>query len=331
MNLWKLGIVLILTSSVFAEKTIKIAADGSGDFKTIQEAIAAVPDNSAQRTILKIAPGVYRGPIIVGKSKVKITFLGEDPGTTRITYDKNVYEHIPEGSDKFNPSVQIIGDDFRAENLTIENTSGDHGQALAMRVDGDREVFINCRLLGWQDTLMVNNARHYFGKCYIEGRVDFIYGSGISVFEDCTIHSKNGGHVTAASTPQENPFGFVFLNCKLTGDDKPWDPATTNPATTQQARKPNKMATLGRPWRPYAAVAYINCEMGDHVIPEGWNNWRKEENEKTARYSEYKSTGPGGDPSKRHAWSKQLTDEEAAKYTIPTILGGKDNWDPKAH
>jgi pectinesterase len=168
---------------------------------------------------------------------------------------------------------------------------------------------------------MVNNGRHYFRDCYIEGRVDFIYGSATAVFENCELRSKAGGHVTAASTPEEKPFGYVFLRCRLTGDDTPWDPYAP-PAK----RRP--LATLGRPWRPFAAVAFIECEMGDHISPAGWDNWRKPENEKTARYSEYKSTGPGAKPESRAPWSKQLTDAEAAAYTVQNILAGPDGWTP---
>jgi len=140
-------------------KTITVAADGSGDFKTVQDAIAAVPDKSSERTILHIKAGTYRGPIIVPKNKSNVTLEGEDKATTIFTYDRNVRDAIPPGVDAFNPGVHVRGDDFRAENITFENTSGDHGQALALRVDGDREVFKNCRIIGWQDTLMVNNGR----------------------------------------------------------------------------------------------------------------------------------------------------------------------------
>src|SRR5262249_10365031 len=156
---------------------------------------------------------------------------------------------------------------FRAENITFQNVSGDHGQALALRVDGDRALFNHCRLLGWQDTLMINKGREYFTNCYIEGRVDFIYGSDTAVFYRCEIHRKNGRPVTAASTPEDKPFGFVFLDCKLTGDPAPWVDPTNGVAAN--ARK-NPLADLGRPWRPYASVAYIRCEMGDHINPVGW-------------------------------------------------------------
>jgi pectinesterase len=308
--------------------TITVAGDGSGTYKTVQEAVAAAPADSVERTIIHIKPGTYQGPIIVPKEKSKLTFEGEEAATTILTWDHNQNEPAPPGSDKTNPGVQVIADDFRAEQITFQNIAGDHGQALALRVDGDREVFKNCRLLGWQDTLMINKGRDYFKDCYIAGRVDFIYGSATAVFDHCEIHSRNGGHVTAANTPQDQPYGYVFLNCKLTGDAIAWDPASTNPATTQKA-KVTPMADLGRPWRPYAAVAYINCEMGDHIKPAGWDNWRSAANEKTARYSEYNSTGPGANPDKRVPWEKQLSKEEAEQYTIKNVLGGNDNWTPE--
>lgn len=294
-------------------------------FKTIQEAIDAAPDHATRPYVILVKSGRYRWQqTFIPASKRFIHLVGEDPNTTFISYHLNVYETLKDRRiERYEGTTLIaLGDDFRAENLTFENSSGDHGQAMALRIDGDRAVVRNCRLLGWQDTLMVNKGRHYFRDCYIEGRVDFIYGSATAVFENCEIRSKAGGHVTAASTPQEVPFGYVFLRCRLTGDDEPWETPATPPK-----RRP--LATLGRPWRPYAAVAYIECEMGDHILPAGWNNWRKAENEKTARYSEYKSTGPGANPSARAPWSKQLTDTEAAAYTIENILAGPDRWDPR--
>ena len=320
--------LLLAVVAVAAEpepgKTLKVAADGSGDFKTIQEAV----DAAVGKTTIHVGAGTFEGAVVIPAEKKGITLVGEGWDKTIISWAHNVYDPAPAGADKFNPGLLVRGDDFTAQDLTVQNTSGDHGQALAVRIDGDREVMRNCHLTGWQDTLMVNNGRQYFDHCYIEGRVDFIYGSGTAVFDHCEIHSKNGGHVTAASTPQDRPFGFVFLDCKLTGDDVAWDPATTNPATTQKAAKANKMADLGRPWRAYAAVAYIRCEMGDHISPAGWNNWRNPANEKTARYSEFESTGPGGKAEGRVPWAKQLTAEEAGKYTVENVLGGEDHWEP---
>ena len=302
-----------------------VSADGSGTHTNLQDAINAAPDNGTNIFSILIKPGTYPGQIIVPKTKKHLQFAGEELEKTILTYSFNVNETDPDANLKFRGTgVVVLGDDFHAENITMQNTSGDHGQALALRVDGDRAVFNHCRMLGWQDTLMVNNDRQYFTNCYIEGRVDFIYGSAVAVFDHCEIHSKNGGHITAANTSQDDPFGFVFMNCKLTGDPKPWISAAGIPANTNSPPK----ADLGRPWRPYASVTYLNCELGDHIKPEGWNNWRNPTNELTARFAEYHSTGPGANPDKRFKWAKQLVKGEAEKITIETVLGGSDNWNP---
>lgn len=319
---WGLGAVHAAQSS---DSAILVAADGSGRFKTVAEAVAACPDNSTSPVVIHIKPGVYQGPVIVPKSKPHLVFRGADSGKTILTYALNVNDPIPAGSDKFNPGVQIQADDFRAENITFENTSGDHGQALALRVDGDRCAFFKCRMLGWQDTLMVNNGRHYFENCHIEGRVDFIYGSATAWFQRCTIHSKNGGYVTAASTPEDHPFGYVFSECDLTGDPAPWIGPDGKPMKPSRGKP---VTALGRPWRPAASVTWLTCRMGAHILPAGWDNWRKPENEKTARYAEYKSHGPGANPDKRVSWSRQLTDAEAARITLAAVLGGNDGWRP---
>lgn len=320
--------LLVLSSLSFAaQKTMTVAADGSGDFKTLQEALAAVPENSAERTVVRIQAGTYDGPVVVPATKPLVTLRGEDAGTTIITWDRSVKDPLPDGADKTNPGVHVVGDGFHAENITFRNTAGDHAQALAVRVDADRVVFKNCRLLGWQDTLMANKGRQYFKDCYVEGRVDFIYGDGTAVFDGCHIHSKNGGYVTAASTPAERAFGFVFLRCKLTGDAVPWvDPTTTTPGKVWKL--PN--AHLGRPWRPHASVAFIECEMGEHIKPEGWSNWGKSETEATARFAEFGNTGPGAQSDKRVPWMKTLTLEEAARITPESVLAGSDDWKPSA-
>jgi pectinesterase len=291
-------------------RTITVAADGTGDFRTVQEAVAAAPDNNADRTTIRIRPGVYHGQVVVPASKPNLMFEGDSPESTILTYALNVSDPVPPGvPERMNGNgVCVLADDFRAANLTFRNTSGDHGQAMALRCEGDRAVFTHCRLLGWQDTLLVSKNRQYFKDCYIEGRVDFIYGGSTAVFDRCHIHTKNGGYITAASTPQDQPFGYAFLDCKVTGEGAP--------------------AELGRPWRPYAAVAFLRCDLGPNIKPTGWNNWGKADNEKTARYAEYKCTGPGAALETRVPWAKQLTDADAAKYTVPNILAGADGWRP---
>jgi len=302
-----------------------VSADGSGTQTTVQAAVAAAPDDAAKPFIILLKPGKYEGQIIVPKSKRNIRFVGEELENTILTYGLNQNEPNPGADPRFKGiGVVVLGDDFCAKNVTFENTSGDHGQALALRVVGDRAVLDRCRLLGWQDTLRVDDARQYFTNCYIEGRVDFIYGSAATVFDHCEIHSKNGGHVTAANTPQDHPFGFVFMNCRLTGDPKPWMNPEGIPANTNSP----PTADLGQPWRPYASVTYLNCELGGHIKPEGWNNWRNPTNELTARFAEYNSTGPGANPEARYKWARQLTKAEAEKITLSAVLGGSDNWNP---
>jgi pectinesterase len=302
-----------------------VAADGSGAYTNLQEAINAAPDDGSNAFRILIKPGVYEGQFIVPKSKRRIELTGADLTNTVLTYSLNQRESNAATIRPYlGVGVIVLGDDFSAGNLTLQNSSGDHGQAIALRVLGDRAVFNHCRILGWQDTLRVDNGRDYFTNCYIAGRVDFIYGSAAAVFDHCEIHSKNGGHVTAANTPKDKPFGFVFMNCHLTGDTQPWVDAAGAAANTSSP----PTADLGRPWRPYASVTYLNCEMDGHIKPEGWNNWRNPTNELTARFAEYKSSGPGANPDKRFKWSKQLTEDEAKNDTLENILGGDDHWKP---
>lgn len=212
-----------------ASKTAKfdavVSIDGSGTYTNIQSAIAAAPDSGANWFTILVKPGVYQGQFMIPKEKRHVRIVGEEMEKTVLTWPYNVNDRKNQGitTYQFDPGFVVVGDDFYAENLTIENTSGDHGQALALRVDNDRAVFNHCRILGWQDTLMSNHGRHYFTNWFIAGRVDFIYGSGTAVFDHCEIQSKHGGYITAASTPEAHPFGFVFMNCKLTGDPKPWN------------------------------------------------------------------------------------------------------------
>jgi len=219
-----------------AGKHIVVAQDGSGDFKTMHEAITAIPDNSTIRTIIHIKPGTYdEGQIVLSATKKMVTFEGEDAAKTILLYHFNQQEPQP-GQDRTytGNGVVILGDDFHASNIMFKNDSGNHGQAQALRTVADRIVLRNCRLSGWQDTLRMDSpadkvGRLYFKDCFIEGRVDFIYGDAIAVFDNCEIHSRNRGHVTAAGTPQGQEFGIVFLKCKLTYDPTPWvDPNDPN-------------------------------------------------------------------------------------------------------
>ena len=305
-----------------------VSADGSGTYTTVQSAIAAAPDHGTNWFNILVKPGVYQGEFLISKTKSHVHIVGEGMENTVLTWPCNVNDRKTNAVYQFDPGMVVAADDFRAENLTIENTSGDHGQALALRVDADRAVFQHCRILGWQDTLMVNKGRQYFTNCYIAGRVDFIYGSGTAVFDHCEIplRGTNGGYLTAASTPPDHPFGFVFMDCHLTGDSQAW---VKSDKRGDWMPKPRKMsAGLGRPWGHYASVTYLNCEMDAHIKPTGWNNWGKATNEVTARYAEFNNTGPGANPEGRVKWAKQLAPDEAKNFTMEKILSGGDHWSP---
>ena len=294
-----------------------VAADGSGQYQTVQEAINAAPQlcQAGPRWVIRVKAGTYRELIYVQREKRFVSLVGEDPATTVITYD--LYASLPGKDGKpigtfRTPTALIDADDFTVENLTLENAAGPKGQALAVRVDGDRVVFRHCRFLGWQDTILVNRGRHYFEDCYICGHVDFIFGAATAVFERCHIHCLGDGYITAASTPDAQPWGFVFADCRITGET------------------PDVRTYLGRPWRDYAAVVFLNTEMSAVVRPEGWHNWNKPKAEKTARYAEFHSTGPGADPAARVPWARQLTADESKAITVAKVLGGADGWNPTA-
>lgn len=291
-----------------------VAADGSGNFKTIQEAIHAVPDFRNKITVIFIKKGIYKEKLVLPGSKRNVKFIGESLNETILTYDdyarkKNIFgeEKGTSGSSSF----YIYGEGFSAENITFQNSSGPVGQAVAVWAGGDKLIFTNCRFLGFQDTLYTygGNNRQYYKNCYIEGTVDFIFGASTAWFESCTIFCKKAGYITAASTADTTKFGYVLNRCTIKGD------------------APASNFYLGRPWRPYAKVAYLNCELPDFIRPEGWNNWDKESNEKTAYFAEYKSTGKGSDPKNRVKWSHQLTDEEYKGYILENVFRG---WNPEA-
>jgi pectinesterase len=300
-------------------KYLTVAQDGSGNYKTIQEAVNAMRDFSQERVTIFIRKGVYHEKLVIPSWKTNISLVGESRDSTIITNDDYSGKPLPHGRDTasgrdkystFNSYTVIVkGNDFTAENLTIQNTAGRVGQAVALHAEGDRCVILNCNLLGNQDTLYVgiDSSRQYYKNCFIQGTTDFIFGPATVVFQDCTIKSLMNSYITAASTTPRQQYGFVFFDCTLIADTAA------------------KKVLLGRPWRPHARTVFIRTQMGEHISPTGWDNWRNPENEKTAYYAEYKSKGPGANTRDRAAWSHQLTKKEAQQYTLKNIFG---DWDP---
>ena len=310
-----LGLLLLLVavSGTWAQErqdTIVVSRDGTGNFRTLQEAIESARAFMDYTVTIYVRNGVYKEKVIVPSWVENIDIIGEDRDKTIITYDDHA--NINKMGTFRTYTVKVEGSDITFKNLTIENNAAQLGQAVALHTEGDRLKFINCRILGNQDTIYTGAkfTRLYFKDCYIDGTTDFIFGPSTALFEDCIIHSKRNSYVTAASTPKEAKYGYVFKHCKLTaepGVDKVY---------------------LGRPWRPYAYTLFIECELGKHIVSAGWHNWGKQSNEETARYMEYKNTGDGATASERVALSKQLTKKEAEAVTVDAIFRTQSNWNP---
>ena len=310
-----LGLLLLLSvvSAAWAQErqdTIVVSRDGTGNFRTLQEAIESARAFMDYTVTIYVKNGVYKEKVIVPSWVENIDIIGEDRDKTIITYDDHA--NINKMGTFRTYTVKVEGSDITFKNLTIENNAAQLGQAVALHTEGDRLKFINCRILGNQDTIYTGAkfTRLYFKDCYIDGTTDFIFGPSTALFEDCIIHSKRNSYVTAASTPKEAKYGYVFKHCKLTaepGVDKVY---------------------LGRPWRPYAYTLFIECELGKHIVLAGWHNWGKQSNEETARYMEYKNTGEGANASERVALSKQLTKKEAETVTVDAIFRTQSDWNP---
>ncbi len=345
-------------------RSITVAADGSGDFRTVQEAIDSLPTGNIQPAVIRIKPGRYKARVRLSPLHPKVTLAGDGPGAaekTVLTFDLSAQSPGPDGKPvgtSGSASVELQADDFTATDLTFENSAGPGrqvGQAVAVKVTGDRCIFRRCRFIGWQDTLYASAAlrapapearqaasaaptpgtargripgtapngampganrlcRQYYQDCFITGDVDYIFGSAQAVFERCTIQSRGQGAITAhARTEASQPGGYVFRNCSLTADSS----------------VPARSVILGRPWRPYARVIFLNSRLGPHIDPKGWGNWSDPSREKTAFYAEADNSGPGADRTGRVSWARILSASEKTEFETRRFLAGSDNWNPE--
>lgn len=299
-----------IMASLEYERLLVVARDGTGKYRTIQEAVEGVRAFMDYTVTIYIKNGVYKEKLVIPSWVKNVQLVGESEAGTILTYDDHA--NINKMGTFRTYTVKVEGSDITFKNLTIENNAAPLGQAVALHTEGDRLMFVNCRLLGNQDTIYTGSegSRLLFTRCYIEGTTDFIFGPSTVLFEYCELHSKRNSYITAASTPKEVEFGYVFRNCKLT------------------AAPGVKKVYLGRPWRPYGATAFILCEFGSHIRSEGWHNWGKPENETTARYAEFGNKGEGAVTTGRVKWAKQLTAKEASRYSIENIFTDSNNWYP---
>lgn len=302
--------------------TLVVSRDGTGEFRTIDEAIEVCRAFMDYTKVIYVKKGVYKEKLIIPTWLTNITICGEDRDNTIITWDDHANIKMPvggldsEAAVKGKPmgtfrtyTLKVQGSYITLKNITIENNAAKLGQAVTLHTEGDHILVQNCRLLGNQDTVYtgVGGTRVAFYDCYIEGTTDFIFGPSIAWFQNCEIHSKANSYITAASTPAGQKYGYVFYKCRLTAD------------------KDVDKVYLGRPWRPFAATIFMDCELGKHIRPEGWHNWNNAKNEETARYAEYGNKGEGASTKNRVKWSKQLSKKEAAKVTLLDVFG-EDCW-----
>lgn len=296
--------------------TLFVARDGTAEFRNIDDAIEVCRAFMEYHKVIFVKKGTYKEKLIVPSWLTNIEICGEDRDNTIITYDDHANVFIPGTDCKMGTfrtyTVRVDGNDITFRNITIENNAARLGQAVALHTQGDRLTFVNCRILGNQDTVYTGgiNTRLYFKDCHIEGTTDFIFGPSTAWFENCTILSRTDSYITAASTPQNVEYGYVFNRCKIV------------------AAEGVSKVYLGRPWRPYAHTLFMNCQLGKHILPVGWHNWSNTQNETTARYCEYNNHGEGAATKERAAWTRQLTRKEAAKVTLENVFRQNGGWIP---
>ena len=296
--------------------TLFVARDGTAEFRNIDDAIEVCRAFMEYHKVIFVKKGTYKEKLIVPSWLTNIEICGEDRDNTIITYDDHANVFIPGTDRKMGTfrtyTVRVDGNDITFRNITIENNAARLGQAVALHTQGDRLTFVNCRILGNQDTVYTGgiNTRLYFKDCHIEGTTDFIFGPSTAWFENCTILSRTDSYITAASTPQNVEYGYVFNRCKIV------------------AAEGVSKVYLGRPWSPYAHTLFMNCQLGKHILPVGWHNWSNTQNETTARYCEYNNHGEGAATKERAAWTRQLTRKEAAKVTLENVFRQNGGWIP---
>lgn len=299
--------------------TITVARDGTGEFRNVGEAVEACRAFMEYKKVIYVKNGTYKEKVVVPAWLTNIEIVGQDRDKTIITYDDHANINLPGTTHHMGTfrtyTVKVQGSNITFKNITIENNAPRMGQAVALHTEGDRLVFVNCRILGNQDTIFTGTpgTRLYFLDCFINGTTDFIFGPSMAWFENCELQSRANSYITAASTPKDQKYGYIFNHCRLTAEA----------GVTK--------VFLGRPWRPYAYTLFKECTLGSHIVPEGWHNWvdyHDPAKEGIVRYMEYNSNGPGANPKARVAWSHQLTKKEAAAIT-PAAVFGDTSWIPK--
>ncbi|WP_343554939.1 pectinesterase family protein [Sphingobacterium sp.] len=306
-------------------EVITVDQQGKGDFTSIQAAVNSVRAFRGEHAVrIWIRKGIYHEKIVIPTYVENIQLVGEDVANTKIIFDDYAGKLVDCPDEMGQPklgtfssyTLLVRANRVLIKNITIENAAGPVGQAVALHLEGDQIALVNCRLLGFQDTLYLgkSGARSYFSDCSISGTTDFIFGPGIAFFKRCRLISLRNSYVTAASTPQGQRYGYVFDQCDFVAADKSVD-----------------KVFLGRPWRPYANTVLVDCSLGAHITPEGWNEWKGDtlfpDKDKTVFYAELGSKGVGASElSKRVTWSHQLPENKRNVYNLEKVM---DGWNVK--
>lgn len=298
---------------------ITVAKDGSGDYTSIQTAIQSAKAYPYEAITIYIKNGVYTEKVHIPAWNPSLRLVGESRDSTIIRFG-DYFGGINKGRNStfMTATLQIDAADITCRHLTIDNSAGPVGQAVALYISGDRCLVEDCKILGHQDTFFATgeNTRALIRNCFISGTTDFIFGDATTVFMNCQIHCLSDSYITAASTNKDQPYGLVFKNCEVT------------------AAPGVHHVLLGRTWRRHAKTVWLNTVLGDFIAPAGWDNWRDSTNNKSAFYAEYNSSGKGANPKGRVTWAHQLSTTQAAAYSLSNIFnaglppGSTDAWQP---
>jgi pectinesterase len=306
--------VLLASANAQAYQTeFRVALDGSGDFDSIQAAINAAKSFPDQDIRIFVGPGVYEEKVVVWEWNTRLSLTGAGRDITVVRFGDHFEKmQLGRNSTFHTATLRVEANDFHASDLSVENSAGPVGQAVALSVNADRALSDRVAVRGYQDSLYATGetSRVLFRDCYVEGSVDFIFGGALAVVERCQIHSRADGYITAASMREGQLAGLVFVDSRLTADEVV------------------SKVYLGRPWRAHAQTVFLNCEMGAHILPAGWHDWENPQARAITFYAEFGSRGPGASADQRVNWSKQLSADEAAGFAPARLLSrpGERTW-----
>ncbi|CAN6468254.1 unnamed protein product [Victoria cruziana] len=311
------------TGSVLVETIITVAQDGTGNYSTISDAVAAAPNNTLPSNgyyVIYVKAGVYQEYVSVDKKKKNLMMIGDGINQTIITGNRSVVD----GFTTFNSAtLAVVGPNFIGRDFTVQNTAGpEKHQAVAVRSGADLSTFYRCSFEGYQDTLYTHSLRQFYRECDIYGTVDFIFGNAAVVFQNCNLYARlpmtgqqNMFTAQGRSDPNQNT-GTSIINCSVL-------------ATPDLSANGQTKSFLGRPWKNYSRTVYMESFIDSVIDPSGWAPWSGDSFLTTLYFGEYNNTGPGSNTSSRVTWSGYhvMGSTDATNFTVTNFVEG-DVWLP---